>query len=370
MARTYQDAASRWAGVGPYFAMFPVEFADEVVQTYTRPGEVVLDPFAGRGTAIFSAATHKRSAIGIEINPVGYVYAKAKLNAASRDDVEFRLDELGERAAQFKDEEARLPHFFHSCFSGRVRRFLLAARADLNWRRNKVDRTMMALLLVNLHGKMGAALSNQMRQTKSMSPQYAVRWWEEHNLDPPDIDPVAFVKARLIWRYARGIPEVQSGRMYLGNSIEKLARLDQEVKEGSLPRVNLLFTSPPYHAITNYHYDQWLRLWLLGGPPNALRNGNGFGGRFEGRESYRRLLKRVFTKTAQVLEEHATVYVRTDAREFTYETTVAVLRHVFADKYLDEVRRPMLKPSQTRLFGGAFAPGGNRGEVDLILRPR
>ena len=163
--------------------MFPVEFADEVVQTYTRPWELVIDPFAGRGTAIFSAATRKRSAIGIEINPVGYVYAKAKLGAASRDDVELRLDELGERATQFKDEAARLPRFFHRCFSRRVRRFLLAARADLDWRRNKVDRTVMALLLVHLHGKMGAAMSNQLRQTKSMSPQYAVRWWEEHDLE-------------------------------------------------------------------------------------------------------------------------------------------------------------------------------------------
>ena len=121
IARTYQDAATRWAGVGPYYAMFPVEFADEVVETYTRPSELVIDPFAGRGTAIFSAATQKRSAIGIEINPVGYVYAGAKLGAASRDDVEVRLDDLGERAMQFKNEAARLPRFFHCCFSRRVR---------------------------------------------------------------------------------------------------------------------------------------------------------------------------------------------------------------------------------------------------------
>lgn len=366
MARTYQDAASRWAGVGPYYAMFPVEFADEVIEAYTRPGETVLDPFAGRGTAIFSAATRKRSAIGIEINPVGYVYAEAKLCAASRDKVEFRLDEVGERANQFKEEAARLPRFFHRCFSRRVRRFLLAARADLNWRWNKVDRTLMALVLVYLHGKMGAALSNQLRQTKSMSPQYAVRWWEEHNLKPPDIDPVRFMKSRLAWRYAKGIPEVQYARMYLGDSIEMLSRLHQEIEEGSLTRASLLFTSPPYYRITNYQYDQWLRLWLLGGPPNALRNGNG-GGKFEARESYCRLLERAFTKAVQVLKEDAIVYVRTDAREFTYRTTLAVLRRVFADRHITEVHRPMLRVSQTHLFGQAHIPGG---EVDLILSPR
>lgn len=370
MPRSYEDARSRWAGVGPYYAMFPVAFADEVVRSYTRPGETVLDPFAGRGTAVFSAATQNRSAIGIEINPVGYIYAKAKLNAASLGQVELRLDELDDLASQYRCEARSLPHFFHRCFARRVRRFLVAARTNLDWRHNNVDQTVMALLLVYMHGKKGSALSNQMRQTKSMSPQYAVRWWDEHELEPPDIDPVAFIKARLPWRYAKGTPEASGGRMYLGNSIEKLARLRQHVVDGLLARANLLFTSPPYHAVTNYHYDQWLRLWLLGGPPNALRNGNGRGGKFEAREDYRKLLERVFAQAAQMLEEDATIYVRTDSREFTYRTTLAVLSAVFPDKRVSEVRRPMLRPSQTRLFGGRNTLVETNGEVDLILRQR
>lgn len=368
--RTYQDAASRWAGVGPYYAMFPVAFADEVIRTHTRHGETVLDPFAGRGTAIFSAATQGRSAIGIEINPVGYVYAKAKLSPASRRQVDFRLDVLGELAGRFKTEAAQLPHFFHRCFSPRVRSFLLAARANLNWRQNKVDRSLMAFLLVYLHGKTGAALSNQMRQTKSMSPQYAVRWWDERGLDPPDLDPVAFVKTRLAWRYAKGRPNFQGGRMYLGDSVRKLEGLRQKVEKGLFAKASLLFTSPPYYAITNYHYDQWLRLWLLGGPPHALRNGNGCGGKFEARESYRALLDRIFGRAAQLLEDDATIYVRTDSRTFTYRTTLAILCKLFPDKQLVEVCRPMLRPSQTRLFGEASAPTEENGEMDIILRPR
>lgn len=369
-SRSFQDAASRWAGVGPYYAMFPVTFADEIVRKYTRPGDVVLDPFAGRGTAIFSAATQNRAAVGIEINPVGYVYAKAKLRPAAQNEVELRLDELGDRADQFKGEARQLPRFFHRCFSRRVRRFLLAARADLNWRRDRIDRTVMALLLVYLHGKLGAALSNQMRQTKSMSPQYAVCWWDEHRLEPPEIDPVAFIKTRLSWRYAKGIPNASGGRIYLGSSVETLVRLRRGVTGGALGRAHLLFTSPPYHAVTNYHYDQWLRLWLLGGPPNALRFGNGRGGKFEAREGYRLLLERVFTAARAILDKHATIYVRTDSREFTYRTTLAVLRHLFPEKGLTTVRRPVLRPSQTRLFGEASMPAYSNGEVDVILRPQ
>ena len=41
----------------------------------------------------------------------------------------------------------------------------------------------MALLMIDLHGKRESALSNQMRQTKAMSPQYAIGWWKERDLD-------------------------------------------------------------------------------------------------------------------------------------------------------------------------------------------
>jgi hypothetical protein len=35
-------------------------------------------------------------------------------------------------------------------------------------------------------------------------------------------------------------------------------------------RVKLVVTSPPYLDITDYHEDQWLRLWFLGGPDRPI----------------------------------------------------------------------------------------------------
>src|SRR5215203_3943322 len=88
--------ANRWASLGPYYAMFPIEFARKVVANYTSFGDSVLDPFCGRGTAIFCAAEAGRSGFGIEINPVGWLYAKVKLKLkpASRMLVERRLAEI------------------------------------------------------------------------------------------------------------------------------------------------------------------------------------------------------------------------------------------------------------------------------------
>jgi hypothetical protein len=346
--------------------MFPVWFSDAVVREFRASGDVVLDPFAGRGTSIFSASVQGRVGVGIKLNSVGWVYARTKLNPAPREAVEGRIHELGTRTEGYRHADDELPEFFKLCFAPRVRRFLLAAREHLDWRRNKTDRTTMALLLVHLHGKRVDSLSNQMRQTKSMSPDYSIRWWQERRMSPPSVDPISFLIRKLDWRYARGVPEAACSHVYLGNSVTRLPQLVARARSGELPHVSLLFTSPPYFHLTNYHYDQWLRLWLLGGPPSAARIGGPHRGKFEGRVAYRALLARVFGAAARIMKQNGVVYVRTDRRAFTYRTTVEVLREAFPHKKMLRRARPVRGPTQTQLFGvGTSQPG----EIDLVLLP-
>ncbi len=363
--REYGTAERRWEAIGPYYAMFPTSFADEVVARYTDPGDIVLDPFAGRGTTVFSAAHQGRYGIGIEINPVGWVYAKTKLWPASKKAVESRIMQLGNFAAAYSSQADALPIFFHHCYSQRIREFLLAARNSLAWRENRTDRTVMALLLVYLHGKRGTALSNQMRQTKAMSPDYAVRWWRDHELDPPDLDPVTFMISRLQWRYAKGSPSIQDSDVYLGDSERQLPALDQTLKRrGKL--VSLLFTSPPYFALTNYHYDQWLRLWLLGGLPTARRvpGSSDVRGKFESAVKYRGLLQNVFTGAAQIMDSRSIIYVRTGLGNVTFNTTLDILRQTFPGHRLHKEPQPYTRPTQTSLFGDFER---KVGEVDIVM---
>ena len=361
----YETAVSRWAGVGPYYAMFPVEFADHVVQKYTSTGATILDPFAGRGTSIFSAATKDRIGMGVELNPVGWVYSQAKLHAAPKDDVIERLNEIGRLAAR-RMAKPRLPVFFSWCFSRPVQRFLMTARKHLNWRQCRVDCTLTALLLVNMHGKREASLSNQMRQTKSMSPDYAVSWWKERNLRPPEVDPVEFMEKRIKWRYAKGAPETKNSFVYLGDSTVRLPYVQKRAEELSLAPATLLLTSPPYCGITNYHYDQWLRLWLLGGPPNALVVSGQHKGKFYDKQKYKKLLFDVFTGAKPLLDNEAVVYVRTDHRELTLRITTEVLREVFPKKRMFRRHQPIDKPTQTHLFRNKIEKSA---EVDVVLLP-
>lgn len=356
----YGTAESRWAGVGPYYAMFPTDFAVTAVKEFTKTGEYVLDPFAGRATSLFAAAATSRVGIGIEINPVGWVYGKAKLQAARREEVEDRLRQLGRAAANYRAAANQLPEFFHRGYCREVREFLLAARHLLDWRRNKTDWTTMALLLVDLHGKREAALSNQMRQTKSMSPPYAVAWWKDQNLMPPERDPVKWMLKKVAWRYAKGCPDASGGRVYLGDCRTIMKSWSRQEKS----KASLLLTSPPYYGVTNYFYDQWLRLWLLGGPEKPQSTGHEAKSKFAHKEGYVAMLRAVFTATAPLLKRTAIINVRTDARQFTRQATLEALELAFPRK---KIRRQTLsRPnnSQTTLFDPDFDV---TGEVDFVM---
>lgn len=359
-------AVGRWAGLGPYYAMFPSEFAFEVVEEFSTSGSAVLDPFAGRASSIYAAAATGRTGLGIEVNPVGWLYGRVKLRPASKSQVLSRINEIALLSKDLDDASAKaLPEFFAICYTPRVLRFLITARQSLRWQVNSVDATLMAIILVHLHGKRCQSLSNQMRQGKAMSPAYSVRWWMAKGLEPPDIDPVGFMIGRIERRYSHGSPPLGSSSVLLGDSIELLPRVAQSLDGGELRPFDLLFTSPPYYAVTNYNYDQWLRLWMLGGPDHPTQSQGPWRGRFAGQLAYNELLHEVFTSCASMMSRDAVVYVRTDARSFTFQTTIAALSKAFPAKRITTIERPLARKTQTALFGDKSE---KPGEIDIILR--
>jgi len=59
----------------------PVSLYEWLVQTYSNPGDVVLDPCMGSGTTGHAALLHNRQFIGFESDPTFYATAADRLNA-------------------------------------------------------------------------------------------------------------------------------------------------------------------------------------------------------------------------------------------------------------------------------------------------
>jgi len=360
----FKTPESRWARFGPYYAMFPVDFAFEVVEKYSKKGDYIIDPFAGRSSSIYAGGVLGRHSLGIEINPVGWLYGSVKLKPARKKEVVDRLFKIYSMRNYYKSSIERMPLFYRMCYSDEVLKFLLSARKNLEWKNNSVDATLMSILLVYLHGKLGEGMSNQMRMTKSMGINYSVNWWKKKGLlNPPEINPYEFVMKKLDWRYEKGLPLVYDSHVILGDSTIELKSIVQRAKENDI-RFSLLFTSPPYSSVTDYYADQWLRLWLLGGPaiPKSIQEKHK--GRFTSKEGYVKLLDNVFGKCSNLMDEQSTIYVRTDRREFTFNSTLEILKKNFPNHDVKTIDRPFKKKTQTEIHGNTSKESG---EVDIIL---
>ncbi|MBL8076820.1 MAG: site-specific DNA-methyltransferase [Anaerolineales bacterium] len=359
-------SVGRWAAIGPYYAMFPLEFAFQVIEKYSKPGQLVIDPFAGRASSIYAAATQGRHGLGVEINPLGWVYAQTKLKPAPLKSVESRLYSIlrASESAKYKKQADKLPEFYNWCFSKKVLTFLLAARNNLDWKKNQTDRTLMSFILIYLHGKLGQSLSNQTRQAKAMSQDYSVRWWKKRKLKAPDVDIKDFMLKRIRWRYAKGLPTITSSNVRIGDSTRLLKSQVDNFTERTGKRCSLFFTSPPYYGLTHYHKDQWLRLWVLGGEEKPAWISGKHTGRFDSKVEYKELLENIFSNAAQMMDETGVVYVRTDSREFTKSTTLEILRKHFPDWKEKIVVAPVVTKTQTTILGNRSS---KTGEIDIIL---
>src|SRR5262249_6325984 len=60
----------------------------------TRPGDVVYDPFMGRGTTPVQAALMGRHPLGNDVNPLSLLLTRPRLAPPTLDDVAHRLDHI------------------------------------------------------------------------------------------------------------------------------------------------------------------------------------------------------------------------------------------------------------------------------------
>ena len=364
IVKGFKTPESRWARFGPYYAMFPVDFAFNVVEKYSNEGDFIIDPFAGRCSSIYAGGVLGRPSLGIEINPVGWLYGKVKLRPAKKEKVIARLLEVDSKRDYYRQYIEQMPLFYRMCYCDEVLKFLLAARTLLDWKNNRVDATLMSILLVYLHGKIGEGMSNQMKMTKAMGMNYSVNWWKKRKLTkPPEIKPIDFIMKKLDWRYEKGMPSVFDSHVIFGDSTIELKKIVQRCQESDI-RFSLLFTSPPYCSVTNYHADQWLRLWLLGSSEIPKLSQDKYKRRFVCKEDYYNLLDTVFGNCAALMDDKSTIYVRTDRREFTFNSTFETLKKHFPKHEIDISDRPFKKRTQTQIHGNSSVANG---EIDIVM---
>jgi hypothetical protein len=173
-------------GICPYFTMFPLEFPLNILKRKARPGDVVLDPFCGRGTTNFAARLLGLRSLGVDSNPVAAAITAAKLATTTVDDI------LAEARRILTEEEARqIPGgdfwqwAFHPAVLNALCRFREAFLEDCT---SDARIALRGIILGALHGPkqktFPSYFSNQCPRTYAPKPAYAVRFWHARGSCP------------------------------------------------------------------------------------------------------------------------------------------------------------------------------------------
>lgn len=249
----------------PYYTMFPLEYPFRILKPRKRSSPVVLDPFCGRGTTIFAARYMGMSAWGVDTSPIAVAIARAKLASATLEDAIELIDRLLDREPRHVPDTA----FFRAAFSKTTLSEVCALREGLRQIKKETDASALvrAAALGCLHGPLSKTIegagyfSNQMPRTFATKPNYSVEYWKQRGLKAPKVK----VKDVLVRKLSR----------IAGQRVERCGTLDQVLcadaasadTYADIPKdVSVVVTSPPYYGMRTYIQDQWLRMWLLGGP--------------------------------------------------------------------------------------------------------
>jgi DNA modification methylase len=71
--------------IHPYPAKFPAQLPRRILQDFSKPGDLILDPFCGSGTTLVEARVRGVNAIGVDINGLACLISKVKSTPISSD---------------------------------------------------------------------------------------------------------------------------------------------------------------------------------------------------------------------------------------------------------------------------------------------
>ncbi len=318
------SAGTLWHGVNPrwghsmqtmcsYHGMFPAKVAHYFIQRYSRSGDVVLDPFSGRGTVPLQARVEGRVAVCNDLNPLAYVLSRAKVNPPSWDSVQGFLTWLEKSYKRSRAGESNAPADIRMLYHPNTLRQICHVRNHLlskpitEW---SPDKLMIGGALAGImhgkHRKDGTSqyLSINMPNTFSMSPTYVKKYIRDNRLVTPDQDVFECLRDKLARLYLDDISGLP-GRAYHLDATSLLK--GRSVRANS---VDLIVTSPPYLQVVNYGTANWIRLWLLGMDEVGRERGAGrkkldaaldHGHPYV---SYKNFLLRTFQGVRRVLKKH------------------------------------------------------------------
>lgn len=247
-----------------YRACFKPQLPRFFIDRFTSPGDIVYDPFMGRGTTVVEAALCDRTPAGCDINPLSAILARPRLAPPTLEHVTDRLASLDLLRAVSCPPELEV--FYHPETLREIcalREYLLARESSRQL--DGVDRWIRMVAVNRLTGHSPGFFSVYTlppNQAASIDAQARIN--ASRKQIPPRRDVRTLIAAKTRSLLSDCDADTRTMLLRSAQSVTLVtgpARSTPQLHDGS---VNLIVTSPPFLDVVNYAADNWLRGWFCG----------------------------------------------------------------------------------------------------------
>lgn len=261
-----------WHRMCSYLGTFPACLSRTLIELLSDPGDVIMDPFSGRGTTILEARLSGRSALGSDLNPIAVALSRAKASTTSLEVCKQRIGELERKydAFLYLPEAHVQSDDIQLIYSPRTLAQLCYLRRELSNSLNDTDKFLIGVVLGIMHGKerndgSSAYASISMPNTFSMSPAYVQKYVETRILNRTSRNVFNLLRHKTERLFSIKPPAQLE---YVVNSSDVKSLSTNKSFSSYLGKVKLIITSPPYLGVVNYAKQNWIRNWFLELDPN------------------------------------------------------------------------------------------------------
>jgi len=245
-----------------YRACFKPQLPRFFIELMTREGDIVYDPFSGRGTTVIEAGLMNRRVISNDINPLSRILAYPRFFPPKIDDLKSRLSNI--TIGHNVKADIDLSMFYHPSTESEI----VSIRNYLDKRKKEATEDyfdwwvrMVAINRLTGHST-GFFSVYTLPPNQAVSQESQAQINEKRNQKPPYRDTKKIILRKSV-SLLRNLSLIQIQNLYRAGSTGKFfnrdARQTFEIQDDS---VQLIVTSPPFLDVVQYSNDNWLRCWF------------------------------------------------------------------------------------------------------------
>lgn len=239
-----------------YRACFKPQLPRFFIERLSRDGELVYDPFMGRGTTLLEAALLGRKWVGCDINPLSKILLAPRLNPPTISQIEKRLGEI--LFEQHVDTPDSLRVFYHP----RTLNQICALRGHLRSHNDDIDAWIRMVATNRLTGHSPGFFSVYTlppNQAVTVERQARINRLRKQKPDFRDVPKLILSKSKSLLNKL-----TDEDRALLIHSSNKhlFTQSSDHTPQIQNNSVSLVVTSPPFLDVVDYATDNWLRCWF------------------------------------------------------------------------------------------------------------